>query len=118
MWEFILRAPNGLQSKIILDELSVRHAASPVGYIQETLRLPLVELFDRRDEKNPNEEMTEDPRTGRPLGDHGTAVQAIDFALEHCNEWGPGEGEDFLRHWREGSLDEWPEFYEWLKEQE
>jgi len=52
-----------------------------------------------------------DPRTGRPLGDHGTASEAIDFALDYnlCTE-----PDTFLRSWRMGSLDEWPEFYEWL----
>ena len=56
-----------------------------------------------------------DPRTGRPLGDHGTAVQAINFALD----WQFCQQPDvFLRGWREGSLDEWPEFYDWLRAQE
>lgn len=57
-----------------------------------------------------------DPRTNRPFGDHGTANQAIEYALEHVD--GPGEGEDFLRAWREGDLEEWPEFYPWLSKQE
>jgi hypothetical protein len=56
-----------------------------------------------------------DPRTGRPFGDHGPAALAIEFAVDRVD--GPGEGEDFLRAWREGSLDEWPEFYEFLTEQ-
>lgn len=53
-----------------------------------------------------------DPRTGRAIGDHGTALQAIDFATEYylCPE-----PDAFLKSWKEGSLDEWPEFYEWLK---
>lgn len=51
-----------------------------------------------------------DPRTGRPIGDHGTAMQAIDFALDHLSV----ERDTFLKCWREGDLDEWPEFYEWL----
>lgn len=55
-----------------------------------------------------------DPRTGRPVGDHGTAVQAIEYALEQV---GDCEAVDFLRAWREGDLDEWPEFYPWLKGQ-
>lgn len=52
-----------------------------------------------------------DPRTGRPFGDHGTAVQAIDFALDIMRNDDP---ETFLRCWREGDLEEWPEFYAWL----
>ena len=59
---------------------------------------------------------TLDPRTGRPLGNHGTADQAIDFALDfnRCEE-----PDTFLRIWREGGTwEEWPEFYEWLREQE
>lgn len=55
-----------------------------------------------------------DERTGRPFGDHGTANQAIDFVLD-----GPGdfyEAGEFLSSWREGDLDEWPEYYLWLKE--
>lgn len=59
-----------------------------------------------------------DERTGRPIGDHGIASQAIDYALdvvmnEDCDCSG------FLRAWREGSaMDEWPEFYTWLAAQE
>jgi hypothetical protein len=56
---------------------------------------------------------TIDPRTGRPIGDHGTASQAIAFALNVGSE-----AEDFLRAWRDGSLEEFPEFYEWLKSPE
>lgn len=51
-----------------------------------------------------------DPRTGRAVGNHGTAVQAIDYALGQT----AGDVETFLRAWREGSLEEWPEFYAWL----
>ena len=55
-----------------------------------------------------------DPRTNRPFGDHGTAMQAINYALdvemEHeCDCSG------FLRAWREGDLGAWPDFYVWLK---
>lgn len=54
-----------------------------------------------------------DPRTGRAWGDHGTASEALEYALDHgdgdlCNM------EAFLRCWREGDLEEWPEFYSWL----
>lgn len=54
-----------------------------------------------------------DPKTGRPFGDHGPAQAAIDFLLDHRQA--PGEETEFLRAWREGDLDEWPEFYSWLK---
>ena len=55
--------------------------------------------------------MSLDPRTGRPWGDHGTANDAIEFALDVDDDC-----ETFLREWRTGSLDEWPEYYQWLKE--
>lgn len=54
-----------------------------------------------------------DPRTGRPFGDHGTAEQAIDFAISVADT----EAEAFLRSWQQGDLDEWPEFYVWLAHQ-
>lgn len=54
-----------------------------------------------------------DPRTGRTYGDHGTAMQAINFALDHLSI----ERDTFLKCWREGDLDEWPEFYVWLARQ-
>lgn len=52
-----------------------------------------------------------DPRTGRPVGDHGTGAQAIEFALDYsrCDD-----AVTFLGSWKDGSLDEWPEFYKWL----
>lgn len=53
-----------------------------------------------------------DPRTGRMFGDHGTAAQAIEFLLDV--QQAPGEETEFLRAWRQGDLDEWPEYYEWL----
>jgi hypothetical protein len=56
-----------------------------------------------------------DPKTGRPFGDHGTAAQAIEFALDSGDSY--FEVDTFLRHWREGDLDEWPEFYAWLADQ-
>lgn len=54
-----------------------------------------------------------DPKTGRPFGDHGAAQDAIDFLLHQ--QQAPGEETAFLRGWQYGDLDEWPEFYEWLK---
>jgi hypothetical protein len=56
-----------------------------------------------------------DKRAGRPLDDHGTAAQAIEFALDSGDSY--LEVDTFLRAWREGDLDEWPEFYEWLEQQ-
>lgn len=57
---------------------------------------------------------TVDVRTGRPLGDHGTYQQAVDYALDVDRS---GEGLVFLRSWRDGDLAEWPEYYTWLSEQ-
>lgn len=59
-----------------------------------------------------------DPRTGRPLGDHGTAVDAINFAVDEVPFGECPEPDTFLRAWREGDLEEWPEFYEWLAKEE
>lgn len=56
-----------------------------------------------------------DPRTGRPLGDHGTGGQAIDWVLNHSNDDDAYNLEAFLKAWQEGgAFEEWPEFYEWL----
>lgn len=57
-----------------------------------------------------------DPRTGRPIGDHGTALQAMQFATESYIAM--SQEREFLKGWVEGNLDEWPEFYEWLKKEE
>lgn len=60
--------------------------------------------------------MTEiDTRTGRPWGDHGTANDAVEYALDEVDIVEEG---DFLRAWREGDLEEWPEFYTWLAKRE
>lgn len=62
-----------------------------------------------------------DPRTNRPLGDHGTANDAIEFAMDVLPNLTNGcpEADTFLRAWREGdAFDEWPEFYEWLGNRE
>lgn len=56
----------------------------------------------------------DDPRTGRPCGDHGSAENAIRYALDHAGN----ECQEFLQAWSEGALDEWPEFYPWLAKQE
>lgn len=55
------------------------------------------------------------PVTGRPLGDHGYAMDALNFVLD-VHEPDPGNQIEFLKAWRLGDVaDEWPEFYEWLK---
>jgi len=51
----------------------------------------------------------------RTPGDHGSALDAIDYALDHEPD---GDAATFLRRWREGDLSEWPEFYEWLAKRE
>ena len=57
-----------------------------------------------------------DPTTGRPFGDHGTGSDAIEFALEHIDDF--GDAIEFLRSWFEGGAKEdgWDDFYDWLKE--
>lgn len=57
-----------------------------------------------------------DPRTGRPYGDHGTAIEAIQFAAESGKV--PMEEAAFLKNWMEGNLDQFPEYYSWLKDRE
>lgn len=60
-----------------------------------------------------SEEKTDhiDKRTGRPYGDHGTALQAIEFSLSSSTCQEPLA---FLNSWRDGDLDYWPDFYDWL----
>lgn len=53
-----------------------------------------------------------DQRTGRPFGDHGSAIDAINWALDHEDDLYNMEA--FLTGWREGDLSEWPEYYQWL----
>lgn len=53
------------------------------------------------------------PTTGRPIGDYGSAGDAIAFALDVLDT-GPGGAVDFLRDWRAGYLKGWPEFFGWL----
>lgn len=55
-----------------------------------------------------------DPRTGRSFGDHGTAQEAIDFALDAMGSVDGWAVATFLRCWREGDLESYPEFYLWL----
>jgi hypothetical protein len=57
-----------------------------------------------------------DKRTGREVGDHGTALQAINFVLDR-DKSDPFDKLEFLTAWREGNLDEWPEYYTWLATQ-
>jgi hypothetical protein len=54
-----------------------------------------------------------DPNTGRPCGDHGTAQNALDYALDVIEDW--AEMVDFLTAWRDGAaFEDWPEYYDWL----
>lgn len=60
-----------------------------------------------------------DPETGRPVGDHGTGEQAIDWVLNHSGDSDLYNMEAFLKCWNEGSAyEEWPEYYVWLKTQD
>jgi len=62
--------------------------------------------------------MSIDPQTGRPLGDHGTGTQAIEWLLNVNTDNDHYNREAFLKAWQEGSAwEEWPEFYEWLATQ-
>lgn len=46
---------------------------------------------------------------------HGTALQAVEWAIEHCDDSDPMV---FMRQWFEGNArEEWPEYYEWLGRQ-
>lgn len=56
------------------------------------------------------------PRTGRAIGDHGTALQAIQYATESYDAM--SQEREFLKAWLEGDLDEWPKYYDWLKAKE
>lgn len=58
-----------------------------------------------------------DPNTGRPLGDHGTANDALEWMWDHSGDVDPGNQAAFLECWRDGSaFEEWPEYYVWMKE--
>lgn len=59
-----------------------------------------------------------DPRTGRPIGDHGTGEQAIRWVLHYADFDTRCQPDQFLQGWEEGDLQEYPEFYEWLADQE
>lgn len=59
-----------------------------------------------------------DPNTGRPPRDHGTAEQALEYAVERFSD-DPGTFMSFLHHWNEGAAFEaFRPFYAWLKERE
>ena len=51
--------------------------------------------------------------TGLPVGDHGTAAEAIDWALDHDRD-----GITFLEAWRMGQTNRFddPDYYAWLIE--
>lgn len=65
--------------------------------------------------KNENGDPVPVYRCGTVTGDHGTADQAIDWLLDHADPF--DDNSEFLKCWREGNLDEWPEYYEWLNKQ-
>jgi hypothetical protein len=50
----------------------------------------------------------------RPPGDHGTAQQAIEYAICYHDPDMLGQEREFLQAWQTGDLSEWPEFYDWL----
>ena len=53
-----------------------------------------------------------DPSTGLPWGDHGTANEAIDWAVDYL----VGVKGPFLRAWRIGdAARDWPGYYGWLR---
>jgi hypothetical protein len=58
-----------------------------------------------------------DPRYGRMLGEHGEADDAIEWVLQ---QWDEGFGDldvaVFLSGWRDGDLEEFPEFNAWLND--
>jgi hypothetical protein len=54
-----------------------------------------------------------DENTGFPVGFHGGHSHAVDYMLDRM-EADPGNQVEFLRAWREGNLEEWPEYYEHL----
>jgi hypothetical protein len=59
-----------------------------------------------------------DERTGRRIGDHGTAKQALDFALDVMAD-DPHLQLDFLEAWRKGDgVEGCADYYAWLAEQE
>jgi hypothetical protein len=49
----------------------------------------------------------------RGLSDHGTAADALEFAFHEIADG--DEAWAFLKSWRFGELDEWPEYYAWLE---
>lgn len=57
-----------------------------------------------------------DPATGRPLGDHGTADDAVAFVLDNVGD--DIEALSFLRYWDAGDVRAWPDFYPWLAARE
>jgi 8-oxo-dGTP diphosphatase len=100
-------------NQFLMDNLKV---LIPLALDCSGITLP-VALFDGMAAKeiDPVRAIPTDPTTGRPSGDHGSAADAIDFALDTSDGL---EADTFLRRWREGDLDEWPDFYEWLAERE
>lgn len=60
--------------------------------------------------------MEVDNRTGRPIGDHGTALDAINWLLDVADPY--DDNSEFLHCWREGDLGDWPDYYKWLNSKE
>lgn len=52
----------------------------------------------------------------RAVGDYGSAGQAINWALDVMTD-GDVEVAAFLKCWRMGALEEWPDFLAWLDQQ-
>lgn len=57
-----------------------------------------------------------DLRTGLPMGEHGTAIEALEWALDAGDRIREVDSaEDFMKYWREGgAMYDWPEYYKWL----
>lgn len=57
-----------------------------------------------------------DPKTGLPLGEHGTSAEAMRWAMHEGDRITEVDDvEVFLQTWMEGgAADEWPDYYRWL----
>ena len=104
--------------KICLDAEEERRASLKPGAPATTYtekHIAMLKAAVARAEAEPK--AATDPRTGRPIGDHGTGEQAIDWILHHADA--RLQASDFLNAWQEGDVfEEWPEFYEWLTQAE
>lgn len=57
-----------------------------------------------------------DPKTGREWDDYGELDEAVKWILHVSSDTDPANLHEFLLGWEEGDLDEWPEYYQWLKD--